>query len=270
MPPRIPSQADLTPLLPFHTTITPPSPPESTTTFLILLHGLGDSEAPFATFAQNMALPGVMCISVRGPSLLPASLLLDTDTDTDTGAASSDTHQKLGHYHWGDDIHLDSSTGEIDPDPGFTRAHGLVMDKLVKGVLVGECGWDVSDVMVLGFGQGGSLALGMGAALIIRGVEARDMFRGIVSIGGPLPMSMLSGGGRREGKGEKKGEEKEKSQTHVLLCQVREEEARVVEREFAHVDVVRWERQGVSMPRNREEMFPLMKFFAERLRSGGW
>ncbi|KAG6042679.1 hypothetical protein E4U39_005572 [Claviceps sp. Clav50 group G5] len=261
MPPRIPSQADLTPLLPFHTTIQPPSPPESTTTFLILLHGLGDSEAPFATFAQNMALPGVMCISVRGPSLLPASLLLDTDTD----AAGSDTDPKPGHYHWGDDIHLDSSTGEIDPDPGFTRAHGLIMDKLVKGVLVGECGWDVSDVMVLGFGQGGSLALGMGAALV-RGVGARDMFRGIVSIGGPLPMSMLSGGGRRrrEGKGE------EKSQTHVLLCQVRGEEARVVEREFAHVDVVRWERQGVSMPRNREEMFPLMKFFAERLRSGGW
>ncbi|KAG6126159.1 hypothetical protein E4U22_007414 [Claviceps purpurea] len=255
MPPRIPSQADLTPLLPFHTTIQPPSPPESTTTFLILLHGLGDSEVPFATFARNMALPGVMCISVRGPNLLPASLLLDTDTD----AAGSDTHQKPGHYHWGDDIHLDSSTGEIDPDPGFTRAHGLVMDKLVKGVLVGECGWDVSDIMVLGFGQGGSLALGMGAAL--RGVGARDMFRGIVSIGGPLPMSMLSGGGRRE---------EEKSQTHVLLCQVRGEEARVVEREFTHVGVVRWERQGVSMPRNREEMFPLMKFFAERLRSGGW
>ncbi|KAG5925212.1 hypothetical protein E4U42_004445 [Claviceps africana] len=249
MPPRIPTQADLTPLLPLHVTMQPPSPPESTTSLLILLHGLGDSEAPFSAFARNMSLPGVLCLSVRGPSLLPPSLLDDEDT--------------RGGYHWGDDVQLDSSTGEIDPDPGFSRAERLIMDGLVRGVLVGECGWDMCDVLVFGFGQGGSLALGMGVGLPAgdSGRDARDVFKGIVSVGGPLPRSMLRRGGAAS----------EKSRTHVLLCQVGgEEEVDVVRREFANVSVVRWRREGVSMPRDRDEMFPLMKFFAERLRSGGW
>ncbi|KAG5949628.1 hypothetical protein E4U53_005810 [Claviceps sorghi] len=251
MPPRIPTQADLTPLLPLHVTIQPPSPPESTTSVLILLHGLGDSEEPFSAFARHMALPGVLSLSVRGPSVLPPSLL---DEDT------------RGGYHWGDDIQLDSSTGEIDPDPGFARAERLVMEGLVRGVLVGECGWDMGHIMVFGFGQGGSLALGMAAVSPQgeAGCEARDVFNGIVSVGGPLPRSMLSGRGRRDGAAP------EKSRTHVLLCQVGREDEDAVRRQFAHVSVVRWRREGVSMPRDRDDMFPLMKFFAERLRSGGW
>ncbi|KAG5979362.1 hypothetical protein E4U55_005252 [Claviceps digitariae] len=198
-----------------------------------------------------MSLPGVLCISIRGPSILPASLLLDSaDSQASAGA---------GYYHWGDDIQLDSSTGEIDPDGGFVRAEELIMGGLVRRVLVGECGWEVGDIMVFGFGQGGSLALGMGARLA-RG-DARDAFKGIVSIGGPLPRSMLLSGRAAA----------EKSQTHVLICQFeREEDERVVKAEFANVSVVRWKREGVSMPRDRDEMFPLMKFFAERLRSGGW
>ncbi|KAG6013797.1 hypothetical protein E4U54_006324 [Claviceps lovelessii] len=254
MPPRIPSQEDLSPL-PLHITIQPPSPPESTTTLLLLLHGLGDSEAPFAAFARGMSLPGVLCIAVRGPSVLPASLLLG---DPEDGDGEGDGR---GYYHWGDDIQLDSSTGEIDPDAGFARAEELLMEKLVRGVLVGACGWDVGDVMVFGFGQGGSLALGMGARL--RGGDERDGFKGIVSIGGPLPRSMLRWDGAAEGG-------RTKSKTHVLVCQLSEEEEDLVTREFANVSVVRWKRGGVSMPRDRDEMFPLMKFFAERLRSGGW
>ncbi|KAG6004564.1 hypothetical protein E4U21_000948 [Claviceps maximensis] len=263
MPPRIPTQKDLTPLLPLHTTIQPPSPPESTTTILILLHGLGDSEVPFSAFARNMSLPGVLCISVRGPSPVPVSLLLDPE-DTRAGTSSSAPSSTGGHYHWGDDIHLDTRTGEIDPDPGFARAEALVMDKLVRGVLVGECGWDVRDVMVFGFGQGGSLALGMAARATGASAgqdghaDGRDVFKGIVSVGGPLPRSMLPAG-KRPGR---------KNQTHVLICQLGDEEEHVVRQQFANVSVVRWRRQGVSMPRDRDEMFPLMKFFAERLRSG--
>lgn len=252
MPPRIPTQSDFT-SLPLHTTLHFPSPPESTTTFLILLHGLGDSDVPFAAFARNLCLPGVLCISVRGTSPLAPSLL---------GLPG-------GHFHWGDDVRLDPETGHLDADPGFEKAAGLVGEGLVRGVLVDECGWDVADVMVFGFGQGGSLALGLAARLAnesVVDVSASDSakpagreFKGVVSIGGGLPMSMVSTRSARE-----------KSDTHVLLCQLSADEEHLVRREFKNVTVVRWKRKEVGMPRDREEVLPIMKFFADRLRGRGW
>lgn len=227
MPPRIPTQADFTALqstLPLTTHF--PSPPESTTAILILLHGLGDSEIPFASFARNLNLPGVLAISVRGTSPLPPSLIDDSATGP--------------HSHWGDDLTLDSTTGELDPDPGFKRASERLMNELIRGVIIDKCGWEMSDVLVFGFGQGGSLALGMGN---------QHKLKGVVTIGGGVPRSMAGG----------------KSDTFVLACQVdgMEEDLR---RWFTNVQIVKWV-GGVRMPRDREEVFPLMKFFADRLRS---
>jgi hypothetical protein len=57
-----------------------------------------------------------------------------------------------------------------------------------------------------------------------------------------------------------------KSDTHVLACQVDGREEGLLKGEFANVQVVRW-KGGVRMPKDREEVLPLMRFFAERLRS---
>jgi pimeloyl-ACP methyl ester carboxylesterase len=252
MPPRIPTEADFSSLkstLPL--TVHFPSPPESTTAFLILFHGLGDSEGPFANFARNLNLPGVLAISVRGTSPLPPSLIDDSSTG--------------GNFHWGDDITLDQSTGELDPDPGYKRACDRVMSELIRGVLIGKCGWEMSDVLLFGFGQGGSLALGMAAQLGgERVVDVSDgdggegtSFKGVVTIGGGLPMSMVSTRSARS-----------ICDTHVLACQVDGDAEDLLRREFAHVQVVRWRGEDVRMPRDREEVFPMMRFFAERLRSG--
>lgn len=139
----------------------------------------------------------------------------------------------------------------------------------MRGVLVDKCGWDMADILIFGFGQGGSLALGLAARLgnerVVdvsaseRGKPAGREFKGVVSIGGGLPMSMVSSRSARE-----------KSDTHVLLCQVSAEEEHLVKREFKNVSVVRWKRKEVGMPRDREEVLPIMKFFADRLRGGGW
>lgn len=279
MPTRIPQLSDFTPIFPTHPSNPPsttqpssssppplslvyPNPPESTTAILLLFHGLGDGPDSFASFARNLALPGVLAISVRGTAPLPA-LLADPDPDA----------SKQG-YHWGDDITF-TAGGEIDPDPGFARARAWVMDKLVGEVLVGACGWEVGDVMLFGYGQGGSLAVGLASAL--RGAVGRvedvttereregrgRAFKGVVSVGGALPASMVpsvSGLG--------------KAKTPVLVCCGRESEAvdgdavEVLEREFETVKVVRWKRADDGMPRNREEVLPMMQFFAERLRSG--
>lgn len=253
MPPRIPTQADFSPLqtsLPH--TLHFPSPPESTTAILILFHGLGDSHVPFSAFARGMNLPGVLAITVRGTAPLPAGLLPSGEG-----------------WHWGDDLLMEERGGELDADPGFEKAMRAVLGELVDGVIVGKCGWERSDVLLFGFGQGGSLALGLASHLratprvteVSESPTSRpentNRFKGVVSIGGPLPTSAVPTISSRE-----------KCKTKVLVCQLEEEDVDGVKKEFEDVRVEQWKRREVGMPRNREEMFPIMKFLADRLNSG--
>jgi predicted esterase len=278
MPPtRVPSPEDFTALLPLLTTsLHFPNPPESTTAILLLFHGLGDNDKSFQSFAQSLNLPGVLAVSVRGVSPLPPYLLPDQDPSKPTE-----------HFHWGDDLRLDERTGELEEDSGFEKARGVVMGKLVGEVLVGRCGWRLEDILLFGFGQGGGFALGLGSMArvpaevsgrVVDVTEREDgqeeeegglgkTFKGIVSIGGALPPSMVPTVSRRE-----------KSKTPVLVCAGRESEAvdedaeERLREEFEKVRVVRWRRGDDGMPRKREEVLPLMEFFAERLRGdgGGW
>ncbi|CAJ0554062.1 Ff.00g125740.m01.CDS01 [Fusarium sp. VM40] len=250
MPPRIPTEEDFSSIsstLPH--TLHFPSPPESTTTFLVLFHGLGDQDAPFASFAKNLNLPGVMAISVRGTSVLPAAIMGD-----DTPG-----------YYWGDDLTIDPNTGDIATDSGFEKARAAVMDKLIRGVLVEKCGWETSDVIFFGFGQGGSLALGLASSLDkeSRVTDVTDgdkpeanRFKGAVSLGGPLPQSMVSTVTNRS-----------KSRTSVLICQLYDDDVDAVKSEFEDVKVVQWQRREVGMPISRDEVLPLMQFFADKLKS---
>ena len=168
-------------------------------------------------------------------------------------------------------------------DPGYEKVEELVMDKLVGGVLVGKCGWETEDVLLFGFGQGGGVALGLGSKLrtwegaegprveevkegeeVKQGVvEKRERkFKGIVSIGGALPPSMIPSISARE-----------KAKTPVLVLHgskseyVGEDEVDLIKREFENVKVVEWKRPDDGMPRSREEVLPMMEFFAERLKS---
>lgn len=240
---RIPTPQDFSSLPPcLTTTLIPPSPPESTTSFLILFHGLGDSEIPFANFARSLNLPGVMAISVRGPSPLPPAML-----GLDRGGGPT------RHWHWGDDLSL--SGGELEGDPGFEKARGLVLGELIGEVLVGRCGWERRDVMLFGFGQGGGFALGLARWV------GEEGFKGVVSVGGALPGSMIPAG------------KEKKARTPVLVCRGRESEVvdeeaeEVLRREFEEVRVVSWKRAEDGMPRDRDEVLPMMHFFAGRLRA---
>ncbi|KAK4113830.1 alpha/beta-hydrolase [Canariomyces notabilis] len=277
MPPRIPTPQDFSPspFPPNSLTLTYPNPPESTTSILLLFHGLGDTHAPFASFARNLALPGVLAIAVRGVNPLPAALFPPSPSPTEGGGGEA------GGYHWGDDLRIGGSAGGeglgLDADPGFNKAKGWIMDRLIGEVLVGKCGWSFGDVMLFGFGQGGSLALGLAAGVGKGRVRVEEVqvevggglgaegavFKGVVSVGGALPASMVPSFSARE-----------KAKTPVLVCCGRESEAvdedavEVLEREFEQVKVVRWKRASDGMPSNREEALPMMQFFAERLRSG--
>ncbi|KAI8622973.1 alpha/beta-hydrolase [Xylariaceae sp. FL1651] len=263
MPTRIPKPQDFAHLQPsLHVSLVFPEVPETTTSILILFHGLGDSDASFAAFAKNLNLPGVLAISVRGVSPLPPALL---------GLSDSEAASPTTHFHWGDDLTLLPSTGDLDPDPGFSKAEHLVLEKLVRETLIGSCGWETNDILLFGFGQGGSFALGLSSKLrnservvdVTEGDRTTGFaFKGVVSIGGHLPMSMIPTTSVRD-----------KARTPVLICHGRNSEIldaesiETLKEEFVDVREVKWKKVDDSMPKNREEMLPIMQFFAERLRA---
>ena len=139
----------------------------------------------------------------------------------------------------------------------------------------GELGFEKRDVFLWGFGQGGMVALSLAEAF---GTE----LGGVISIGGKPPSSksamakaveVLS----KEVVGERTGGTASpatppKAKTPVLLCGGNRHTAvttnvlRDVKERFGSVQYVKWERDGDSMARNREEMLPIMKFLASRLR----
>jgi len=270
-PTRVPTTEDFSSLPPaLNVSLVFPSPPESTTAILLIFHGLGDSEVAFTDFAKNLALPGVLAIAVQGPTPLSAALL---GNPLDSGPPRN--------FHWGDDLVLSPETGELDPDPGFEKAERLVMDRLIQDVLVEKCGWELADVLLFGFGQGGSFALGLASkARMGRRVEevkeqegegagsARSSqggargFKGVVSIAGPLPPSMVPSISSRE-----------KVRTPVLICRgsaseaVDDDAVDFMNAEFTSVKDVKWKRESDGMPRNADEVAPMMQFFASSLQN---
>lgn len=150
----------------------------------------------------------------------------------------------------------------MEVDTGFTKSTKmLVEDVIVKG-LMENFGYTPREVMLFGFAQGAMVALN---AAIELAKDAKNggsgELGGVVSISGALPLSapLLELG--------------KKVKTPVLLCKASERSAvsgSAVARMkdvFEFVEVKEWKRKGDGMMRNRDEMLPIMQFFARRLRS---
>ncbi|CZT08403.1 related to Phospholipase/Carboxylesterase superfamily [Rhynchosporium agropyri] len=229
---RIPTKADFPSNLILD--IIPP-PSGSPVNILILLHGLGDTQTSFSTLGKNLNLPETVCISIRGLNPIPPIF-----TGSETPA-----------FHWGDDVLVDEGKGEIDPDGGFKMVESVLGAILLKA-LIEECGFQARNIHFLGFGQGGMVALHLASC-------REEEFGGVISIGGRLPASS--------------SQSAEKCKTPILLCggsrspQVTRSAVDAIKARFMHVEYVKWEKGDDSMPKNRDEMLPLMKFLARRLRS---
>jgi predicted esterase len=157
-------------------------------------------------------------------------------------------------FHWADDLVVDSSTGEIEANgPSFAESKKLVGESFVKDTLIRKVGYQSRDVLIFGFGQGASV--GFAVAL-----DSADELGGVVSIGGCLPVDIVT-------------PLKTKNRTPILLCKgerlsgVSDNEIKRIKDAFEFVEVVEWHKTADGMPTNREEMLPIMKFFARRLRS---
>jgi predicted esterase len=232
--PRLPTKADFPSSLTVE--VIPPSTGQPVN-ILILLHGLGDTNKPFTSLGKNLRLPETACLSLQGPNPIPPIF-----TGSDAPA-----------FHWGDDVLFDERKGDIELDAGFNTSSRILLEIVVKDVLIGKCGYPARNVLFLGFGQGGMAAL--------QAVASSDLeFGGVVSIGGRLPASFS-----RSGKGKNKtpilvlGGSRSTEMTRSAVDGLKEN--------FGEVEYVKWEKADDSMPRSREEMLPVMKFFARRLKS---
>jgi predicted esterase len=143
----------------------------------------------------------------------------------------------------------------MDIDTGFKRSTKFVLEEVIQTTLLRKCGYKLRGILLFGFGQGGMVALNVAAEL---GVEELG---GVVSIGGALPEKAAL------------PEVGKKSRTPVIVCKgnrnsaVKENHARRLKDTFEFVEIKQWTKVGDGMPSNREEMLPIMQFFARRLKS---
>jgi predicted esterase len=115
-----------------------------------------------------------------------------------------------------------------------------------------KCGYKSQEILLFGFAQGGYVALNAACAM-------SEELGGVVSVGGALPSGASI--------------PKQKSRTPVLLCKgshrsaITDENIEKLKDTFNVVEVKEWPKTGDGMPSNRNEMLPIMQFFARRLRS---
>lgn len=235
MPGRLPTTAEF----PTSATlsITPPPASQAPTNVLILLHGLGDTHASFKKLGQQLNLPETACIAIQAPAPLPFD---------------------LGGFHWGDDLVFDQNTGNMDVDTGFKASVELVLDKIIRRGLIEKCGYKAREVMLFGFGQGGMVALQ--AAAELSNDQAGEL-GGVISIGGSLPLSTPLAALEK------------KSKTPILVCRASRNSAVTdgaiskLKDAYEFVEIKEWKSNSDRMPASRDEMMPIMQFFARRLRS---
>jgi predicted esterase len=262
------------------------TPPPTTTSaathhnILVLLHGLGDTATRFASFGRALNLPETICLTVQAPTPLPASFV---------------DHEG---YHWGNDVMFDDN-GTLAMDAEFDRARKVIVKDIITDTLVHKLGYKLRDIMLLGLGQGGMAALdaardiGLHPPVVDELPEAtisssssvsspggtsasatateelnrkrtdpyRASLSGVISFGAAYPLSASTLGA--------------KDRTPVLLLAGRDDGGSAVtdtalkrtKDVFEFVEIHRWPRRGDGMPRNRDDMLPVMQFFARRLRS---
>jgi predicted esterase len=204
------------------------------TNVLILLHGLGDTNASFTKLGQQLNLPETACIALQAPN----ALLFDIEG-----------------FHWGDDLIIDQSNGEMDMDTGFRSSTKLLLDGVIREGLIGKCGYKPREIVLFGFAQGGMAALQAAAEF------GGDELGGVISIGGALSQSTPLKAIEKQGK------------TPILVCRatrnskVTDSAVLRLKDAFEHVEVKDWKRNGDGMMSNREEMLPIMQFLACRLLS---
>ncbi|KAJ4510967.1 hypothetical protein HRR78_005255 [Exophiala dermatitidis] len=142
---------------------------------------------------------------------------------------------------WSEDLQVDTTTGAIDPDSPLTRAVGLVAKDVIADVLIGKSRYRPDHIHLFGFAPLG----------------------GVISVGGYLPLSTPLAAITS------------KNRTPVLvlsgsnspLASPDSSPLKRIKSAYEFVTYHQWKKADDSMPKNRDEVLPMMQFWGRRLKS---
>ncbi|KAL4076731.1 hypothetical protein V8B97DRAFT_1867225 [Scleroderma yunnanense] len=212
---------------------------------LVLLHGLGDTDVPFAKLGRSLNLPQTATLALRAPEQIPF------------------LYEQA--YQWYTSF---DPLGDLIERPNPTPALDILSVILVH--LIDDCGWPPHRIHLFGFAQGGSVAAEGTVAWwkreLARIRESQVKYQGgtsvparklgsVVTAAGPLlsyptlenlcttPLLVFHGG----------------SLSRSALASF--------SKAFTHVQTVNitGNGQGESMPRSKEEWEPIMRFWSQHL-----
>jgi predicted esterase len=215
-------------------------PPNNTPTNVILfLPGLGDTATNFSSLARALNLPDALAITLNPPFPLPYPL----------GPGDQ----------WSEDLQVDTATGALDQDSPLTRAVEIVAHDVILEVLINKYRYRPDCIHLLGFGQGGSVAV---SVPLHSSLAATYTLGSVISIGGYLPISTSS-------------VRSSKNRTPILLlsgsrsplASPESSQLRRVKSAFEFVTYHQWKKNDDSMPKNRDEVLPMMQFWGRSLKS---
>jgi len=195
---------------------------------VIFLPGLGDTSENFSSFARALNLPSTLTLTLQAPIPIPVP---------DAGT------------HWGDDLILDTSTGDIDTDSVILNTSTkLLAEDVINDILIKQCNFKPREIMIFGYGQGASVALATSLHPSISSLE----LGGIIAIGGLLPISQST-------------VNQTINHTPVLLLggmkgvftRDNGSGAKRIKDAFELVETHQWKTRDDSMPKNREEVSPV-------------
>jgi predicted esterase len=244
MPPPLPKPTD------FPSTLSPiihlPANAQPTNA-IIFLPGLGDNATNFSSFARALNLPDALTITLNPPFPLPLPL-------------------GLPGTQWSEDLHVDTSTGDLDLDVSpLAVAVRLVADDVIAKTLIDRFKYRPDQIHLFGFGQGGSVAVAVPLHPSLTTVSSS--LGGVISIGGGIPLSLSTAGEASRGEGKVRTPLLLLSGSKSPLAAVGSSPLKRVNDAYEFVDYHRWKKADDSMPKNRDEVMPMMQFWARRLRS---
>ncbi|KAK9333643.1 Alpha/Beta hydrolase protein [Lipomyces starkeyi] len=234
MAPRLPTPADFPGGA--VVSITPPPAGTDLTHAILLLHGIGDTISPFSTLASRLNLPRAAIIALQAPRQMPFD---------------------IGGFQWGDDIVFskdptnasESSDDDefLSPDAQFSRSRMFLGD-IIKQVLEKKCGFAASENVILwGYGQGGMAALDI--------ATCRMNLCAVISVGGWIPSCIRP-----------RDIIDLPRSTSVLICggdtksNITDERVKHAEELFKECRRIKFPMKGDLMPRNMDEMSPILRF----------
>jgi len=207
---------------------------------LILLHGLGDTHVPFSKLGRSLKLPQTATLALRAPEQIP--------------------YLEEHAFQWYPSF---DALGDIVSHPDPTTAIDYIAKVLDH--LVDDCGWPAPRIHLFGFAQGGSVAAESALRWWRRGLQRRQQksdgtsvqpLGSAVTIGGPLlSYPTLSA----------------ECQTPILVFHrptpsepsLPRDALPAFRKGFSRVADIKV--SGEGMPRSKDEWYPIMELWSERL-----